>query len=117
MPVHPQVQAILDANEGAPPPAGVDDMRDAYRDACMTYVGQAEPVERVDDVDAEGVHLRVYVPKDAASEPLPLVMWIHGGGWILGTIEAHDALCRALCNETGAVVASVDYHLAPEHPF
>jgi acetyl esterase len=42
---------------------------------------------------------------------------MHGGGWILGTIEAHDALCRALCNAAGSVVASVDYRLAPEHPF
>ena len=117
MPVHPQVQEILDATAGLPSPDGVEEMREHYAAGCLTYAGQAEPVELVDDIDADGIHLRVYVPKDPSEEPLPLMLWMHGGGWVLGTIESHDALCRALCNATQAVVASVDYRLAPEHPF
>lgn len=115
MPVHPQVQEILDAGRGMPEPDGVEEAREQYAAGCMTYVGMAEPVDSVSDEDADGVRVRVFVPKDAPEEPLPCVLWIHGGGWILGTIDAHDALCRALCNAAGAVVVSVDYRLAPEH--
>ena len=119
MPVHPQVQEIIEAGRAAPEPSSLEEAREQYAAACLTYVGPAEPVERVSDEDADGVRVRVYVPKGAADdEPLPLVLWIHGGGWILGTIDAHDSLCRALCNCAGAVVCSVDYRLAPEaqHP-
>src|SRR5687768_2439635 len=114
MPVHPQVQEIIDAGREAPPPSSLEEAREQYAAGCMTYVGQAEPVERVSDEDADGVGVRVFVPKCAPEDdPLPVVVWIHGGGWILGTIDAHDALCRALCNAAGAVVVSVDYRLAP----
>ena len=115
MPVHPQIQEILDADRELPEPQGIEEAREQYAAGCMTYVGQAEPVDSVDDCDADGVRVRVFVPKDALDEPLPTVMWIHGGGWILGTIDAHDALCRALCNAARARVCSVDYRLAPEH--
>jgi acetyl esterase len=116
MPVHPQVQEILDAGRDLPPPSSVEEAREQYSAGCMTYVGMAEPVERVADEDADGVPVRVYVPKDAdPDEALPCVVWIHGGGWILGTIDAYDSLCRALCNGAGCVVVSVDYRLAPEH--
>jgi acetyl esterase len=115
MPVHPQVQEILDAGRDLPAPSSVEEAREQYAAGCMTYVGMAEPVDRVSDEDADGVRVRVFVPKDAPEEPLPAVLWIHGGGWILGTIDAHDALCRALCNAVGAVVVSIDYRLAPEH--
>jgi acetyl esterase len=116
MPVHPQVQEILDAGKELPAPRSLEEARVQYAAGCLTYVGPAEPVDRVSDEDAGGVRVRVFVPKDASqAEPLPCVLWIHGGGWILGTIDAHDALCRALCNAAGAVVASVDYRLAPEH--
>src|SRR5688500_4178111 len=116
MPVHPQVQEILDAGRDAPTPDGIEEAREHYAAGCMTYVGMAEPVDCVTDEDADGVRVRVFVPKDAPEEDLlPCVLWIHGGGWILGTIDAHDALCRALCNAAQAVVFSVDYRLAPEH--
>jgi acetyl esterase len=48
---------------------------------------------------------------------LPLVAYLHGGGWVVGTIDAFDPLCRALANASGALVASIGYRLAPEHPF
>ncbi|HEV2061288.1 MAG TPA: alpha/beta hydrolase [Solirubrobacteraceae bacterium] len=116
MPVHPQVQEIVERARELPEPDGVEEAREQYAAGCMTYVGMAEPVERVSDEDADGVRVRVFVPKDAPEDdPLPGVLWIHGGGWILGTIDAHDALCRALGNAACAVVVSVDYRLAPEH--
>jgi acetyl esterase len=117
MPVHPQVQEILDATRGLPKAASIEEAREQYSAGCLTYVGPGEPVERVGDHDADGVPVRVFVPCGASGSE-PLVLWIHGGGWVLGTIDAHDSLCRALSNAAGAVVVSVDYRLAPEaqHP-
>jgi acetyl esterase len=53
----------------------------------------------------------------AADAPLPLVAYLHGGGWAIGTLDAFDPVCRALANASGALIASIDYRLAPEHPF
>lgn len=81
--------------------------------------GDPEPVASVRDLvvpRAEGgeLGLRVYAP---ASRPVAAVLFIHGGGWMMGSPGSHDGLCRAITNRAGAVVASVDYRLAPEHPF
>lgn len=64
---------------------------------------------------APDVRLRVYRPV-GASGPLPAVYFIHGGGMVLGSIEGEDATATTICDETGAVVVSVEYRLAPEHP-
>jgi acetyl esterase len=61
--------------------------------------------------------LRVYTPVGAGSGALPGILFIHGGGWVLGDLDSHDALCRRLANEAGARLVSVDYRLAPEHRF
>jgi acetyl esterase len=50
-------------------------------------------------------------------KPLPVVVYFHGGGWVIGSIETHDAPCRELANRSGAIVVSVEYRMAPEHPF
>jgi acetyl esterase len=64
------------------------------------------------------VPLRVYRPPGAsAGTPKPGLVFFHGGGWVVGDIAGHDGLCRPLCAATGAVVLSVDYRLAPAHPF
>lgn len=61
---------------------------------------------------------RVYRPLDAAAdELLPVLVWFHGGGWCLGTLTAYDVLCQQIAADSGFVVVSVDYRLAPEHPF
>lgn len=61
------------------------------------------------------VPVRVYTPEGEG--PFPVVTFFHGGGWVIGDLESHDALCRHLVVESGCVVVSVDYRLAPEHPF
>jgi len=60
---------------------------------------------------------RVYVPPSAPATGGRGLVFFHGGGWVVGSIESHDRLCRALADEASAVVVSVDYRLAPEHPF
>ncbi|MFB6177962.1 MAG: alpha/beta hydrolase [Halobaculum sp.] len=66
---------------------------------------------------ADGGHqipLRIYRPEET---PAPTLVFFHGGGWCLGTLDSADGICRRLCNRVGAVVISVDYRLAPENPF
>jgi acetyl esterase len=63
------------------------------------------------------ISLRIYSPLGAPQRVLPGILFFHGGGWVAGSLETHDGLCRRLCNETGCRVIAVDYRLAPLHPF
>lgn len=72
-------------------------------------------VHEIRDVDAGGVPARFYRPSDAPG--LGLVVYLHGGGWVLGNLDTHDNVSRALAAGSGHAVLSVDYRLAPEHPF
>lgn len=65
--------------------------------------------------DGPDVPVRLYTPAEAG--PYPTLVFFHGGGWVIGNVETHDLACRYLTTETGAQVVSVDYRLAPEHPF
>jgi len=72
-------------------------------------------VAQVFDTEAEGVPVRVYRP--AAEGPLPVVLFVHGGGFVVGSVRTHDGLARRIAVDAEAVVVSVDYRLAPEDPF
>jgi acetyl esterase len=63
------------------------------------------------------IRARTYAPSEADGRAAPGLVWFHGGGFVLGSIESHDSLCRALAAQAGVVVASIDYRLAPEHRF
>jgi acetyl esterase len=65
--------------------------------------------------DGHVVPLRVYRPRRPAVRPRPALMWFHGGGWVLGSPRGYDPLCTRIAHDTGVVVVSVDYRLAPEH--
>jgi acetyl esterase len=67
--------------------------------------------------DAGLMRLRQYVPADRGREAEAAILFMHGGGFVLGNIETHDIFCRTLCHDTRANVFSLDYRLAPEHPF
>jgi acetyl esterase len=60
---------------------------------------------------------RLYVPASDGPEPPPLLVYFHGGGWVIGDLETHDSPCRFLAANAGVQVLAVDYRLAPEHPF
>jgi acetyl esterase len=60
------------------------------------------------------VGLRLYRPADGV---LPALIYFHGGGWVVGDLDTHDGFCRALARSSGARVLSLEYRLAPEHPF
>lgn len=78
-----------------------------------------EPVERTVEfiIDGPGgnLHIRVYDPDPDLC--VPVLVYAHGGGWMLGGLESHDLECRMLANRTGCLVAAVDYRLAPQHTF
>jgi acetyl esterase/lipase len=60
---------------------------------------------------------RVYTPRDRVEETLPGMVFFHGGGWVAGSLNTHDGLCRRLANASGCRVIAIEYRLAPEHPF
>jgi acetyl esterase len=78
------------------------------------------PLHRVEDQMIPGpageIPIRVYVPEPGAARR-PAVVYFHGGGFVIGSLDSHDALCRFYAHRTGATVIAVDYRLAPEHPF
>ena len=95
-----------------------ESMRAGY--SALAAQGGAEMAEVVDRVipgpDGGDLPIRSYRPYGAGERP-PVVVYLHGGGWTIGDLQTHDEPCRALAAGTGAVVVSVDYRLAPEHPF
>lgn len=116
MVLHPQSQAVADlmAALGMTPlnelsPA---DARAAFKAARVPL---DIPVHEVRDVDAGGVPCRLYRPSPEVD--LPLVVYLHGGGWVVGDLDTHDHVCRTLANKAGMAILSVDYRLAPEHKF
>ena len=122
MPVNPQVQAILDefAKQGLPPfeqmsPTQARLVALGFRD----LQGEPEDVGEVRDILVPGpagaLPVRLYHPAPGVS--LPLVVYFHGGGWVIGDIELVDKPCRALANASRCVVASVNYRLSPETKF
>ena len=122
MPLDPQVQALLEqaAAAGRPPVRSqtVEETRAAMR-SMLPLRGPGPDVGRVDDREIpapEGdVPVRVDWPK--GDGPFPVLIWFHGGGWVLGDLDTADGTCRSLTLKAGAVVVSVDYRLAPEHPY
>lgn len=89
-------------------------VRHLYEQELLWGGGTPEPLARVHNVNAAGVPARQYVPAEASDGVL---VWLHGGGWNLGSVPSHDAVCTALANASRTTVLSVDYRLAPEHPF
>lgn len=83
--------------------------------------GPARPMARVEAVTIPGpagqIGARLYVALDAPPPPQPLLVYYHGGGWVIGDLDTHDGVCRFLADHGGCRVLSIDYRLAPEHPF
>jgi len=129
MPLDPRAEIILAAAYRPNAPRmwqmSVAQARHAFFKLCVAYGAAPEGVASSTDLElarppqAGGpLRLREYRPAGVPTDTfLPAILWIHGGGWTLGTLEDYDVLCRALCNASGASLLALDYRLAPEHPY
>jgi acetyl esterase len=120
MPLHPQIQAMLDKAVGLPPmhTVPIDKLRAGDVARFTTGVPRVE-VASVTQRDMPGpagpMALRIYRP--SIDDNLPVIVFFHGSGFVICNLDSHDLICRQLCKASGAIVVSVDYRLAPEHKF
>jgi acetyl esterase len=114
MSLHPHTRAVLDFMASMGNPKLEDSTPEQAREMMRAALAEGEAVHEVRDVDAGGVPARLYHP---SPEVTGLLVYFHGGGWVIGDLDTHDATCRALANRSGNAILSVDYRLAPEHKF
>jgi acetyl esterase len=122
MPIDPQVESLLSemAALGGPPihELSVAEAR-TVAEGMTALAGDPIEVAAVDNitipVDGAEIGARVYTPE--GDGPHPVVMFFHGGGWVICSLDTHDNVARAICRDAEALVVSVDYRMAPEHRF
>ena len=125
MPLDPVIQAIFDQ---MPQLANFQmwrmtpaEARTEFKKLCQFASPSAAPIGKTSHVEAQGpggpIPLRLYTPVAAGGDALPAIVFFHGGGFVIGDLDCYDALCRTLANDSGCKIVSVDYRLAPEHPF
>ena len=122
MPLDPQVQIILqqETERGLPPYNELSPLE--ARQQMLSLSPPVDPelsVRKVDDLRISGplneIPIRLYYPE--GTSPYPVIVYFHGGGWVIGNLETHNAICHALAKTSGCLVAAVDYRLAPEHRY
>lgn len=121
--IHPSIQEFVDEARARPDqhPASQDPLarRRNYRANALAMLGQMEPVAERRDVEIQLVgrtlRARLYVPYD--EETHALVLYFHGGSFVVGDLDTHEGLCRRLAADTKMRFLAVEYRLAPEHPF
>ena len=130
--LHPKTRALLDFIEqsGIPPMHTLSAVaaRQTYHDRRAVLQPEPPTVGEVVELQAPGPHgtiaLRLYRPLKSAGTSavtaaglLPMLVYFHGGGWVIGDLDTHDTLCRELANASGCAVVATDYRMAPEHRF
>jgi acetyl esterase len=124
MPLDPQAKTLLDAMTAMGMPQmhtlSVEQIQQIRgMAAAEAMMGKPEPVGSVEDREIPGpdghLPIRIYTPEGIG--PFPVLVYFHGGGWVLGNIQSVDAMCRILTNEARCITVSVEYRLAPEHKF
>lgn len=123
MPLDPQAKMVLDFLSSRDTPSleklPLDQARLAFEKMSQMSCTPPPPVTHIEDRQIAGpggqIPLRIYSPFLEGTHPV--LVYYHGGGWVIGNIESHDSLCRQLANQSQCIVISVDYRLAPEHKF
>lgn len=124
MKIDPQAQLVLDiAKEKGLPSLdqlSPNDAKAAYEARAQALAGDEIPVGMVEDISADGslgaIPLRIYRPQNQR-ENCPVLVYYHGGGWVVGSPASHDKLCRAICDKGHMIVVSVDYRMGPDDVF
>lgn len=123
MPLDAQCQALIDAAARSGSAFDTNEPRLArlgYDAGTLVYRHATPPLDSVANLvfagPADSVKVRIYRPR-GVSAPAPVLVYFHGGGWVVGNLDSHDHLCRYLAAQSGVVVVAVDYRLAPEHKF
>ncbi len=125
MPLDPQAKMLIDLVKAANLPEfwqlTPDQAREAYK-TRSARVAEKEDIHRVHDRRIPGpgsdLAIRVYEPREARpGERFPVLLWFHGGGFVIGDLDTHDHACRALSRQAECLVVAVDYRLAPEFKF
>ena len=125
MALDPQIEIILGLAKKANLPEIWQLTPDQGREQYLTRVNKlkySEPIFHTEDRRITGpgsdIALRIYKPREIkTAEKLPVLMWFHGGGFVIGSLDTHDSVCRMLANQADCIVVSVDYRLAPESKF
>ncbi len=125
MPLDPVIQALFEQFpqlahravwERTPAEARAD-----FKRFCEFANPPGGAIGKIEDIKIPGpagpLGLRIYTPVAAGGAALPAILYLHGGGFVVGDLDCYDGLCRTLANESGCRVISVEYRLAPEHPF
>ncbi|MCU0258565.1 MAG: alpha/beta hydrolase [Solirubrobacteraceae bacterium] len=120
-----EIQLLLRVMAADPRPAmetlPPDGARESIRHAAGSVAGAPIALARITETTVQGAEgalpARLYVPREALAEPAPLLLYFHGGGWVVGDLDSHDATCRLLARTAGVRVLAVDYRLGPEHRF
>lgn len=122
MPLHPSARAFLEQREALGVRSVTELSVEAARDQTARVVlamGAGEPVAHVEDREIPGpnggIPVRIYAPHGRA--PFPVLVYFHGGGWVIGNLDTADQFCRLIANAAGCLVVSVNYRHAPEHRF
>src|SRR6186997_1631458 len=121
----PDNQRVLDLIKqvGRPPVATLEPpaAREMYRTGRRVFQPDLPEMAELRDLSAPGpagaIPLRLYRGIGTQAGPLPVLVFYHGGGYVIGDLDTHDYVCRKLANAAGCAVVSVDYRLAPEHKF
>lgn len=119
MPLNAEARLVISMMEQAGTPA-FDELAPAEARAARAEMNPpvVDPCFDTVDIDAGGIPVRLYRPGPLDSDkPTGLLVFFHGGGWVLCDLDTHDAVCQSLAARSGHAVLSVDYRLAPEHPF
>lgn len=123
MTLHAQCQAVVEASAARGTvfdARNADEARALYAATTEIFAPQTPALENIEDRRIPGpeqsILARLYRPKSDGGR-LPILVYFHGGGWVFGDIDTHDALCRIVADGAGCLVASIDYRLAPEHKY
>ena len=122
MPLDPQAKIILEEDAARGLPAYHELTPSEARKQMLALSAPVDPqlmaehaVDRIITGPGGDIPIRLYYPQ--GNSPFPVVVYFHGGGWVIGDLDTHHALCHALSNTSGCLLVAVDYRLAPENPY